>query len=478
MKVLMTSSEAAPYAKSGGLADVVPALSQELSAMGHDVRVLLPCYQGIQFISPRTLPGTCRASWGIAEVHSFEIIRDTLKDVPYYFISHPMFTQRPGIYGDTSFAPYPDSSRRTALYQHGVFEFCRHIDWMPDIIHCHDWTTGLIPYLLKTRYAEQFSRTASMLTIHNLGYQGKYPRLDMHTFGISPELASEHGDINLLRTGISYAHWVTTVSPTYAREIMTPEFGHGLEHLLQNRRKTFSGILNGVDYTEWNPETDEYIPKRYSIEDMSGKDSDKQELQGLAELEIRDDLPLIAMISRIAEQKGFVELLSGTTSALEEILRQLPVQLLIIGTGDSELEESLKELAGKHEHLSVMITFQDRLAHLAEAGADFFLMPSRYEPCGLNQIYSLKYGTPPIVRKTGGLADTVSDISEDQGTGIVFEQLTSESIFEAVRRAVYFWHEQKDAFQEVQKRGMKKDFSWKVSAQEYERVYTETRRLL
>ncbi len=478
MKILMASSEAEPYAKSGGLADVVSSLSQSLTEQGHDIRVILPHYRDMIFNRMEMLPGRCAVSWGVSEETSFQIIRDRLRDVPYYFISHPLMSERAGIYGDTSFSPYPDNNRRFALFQHGIFYALTFLDWTPDVIHCHDWTTGLVPYLLNTHYRKEFPQTSSVMTIHNLAYQGKYPRLDLHTFGITPDIVAEEGDINLLRTGICSADWVTTVSPTYAGEVQTPEYGYGLDSLLRSRHTQFSGIINGVDYTEWNPESDSLIPARYGMENLEVKAANKSELQGISALAIREDVPVISMVSRIAEQKGFIELLSNGTSALEEILRQLPVQVVIIGTGEEALEQSLRELAGAYENLSVLITFQNKLAHLAEAGADFFLMPSRYEPCGLNQIYSLKYGTLPIVRQTGGLADTVTDISFEGGTGIVFKELSSENIFEAVRRAVYFWLEQKEAYREAQIRGMKQDFSWKKSAQEYESVYNRIRRPL
>ena len=477
MKILMASSEAAPYAKSGGLADVVSALGQALAEQGHEVRVVLPHYRDIPFLRQKALPLQCSLSWGIAEQAVFGVVQDTLKSVPYYFISHPLFNQRPGIYGQTSHTPYPDSNRRFALFQHGVFSLCREMGWIPDIIHCHDWTAGLIPYLLKHVYAHDFPETSSVMTIHNLGYQGVFPRLDVHKIGLPPEAVAASGDINMLRTGIASADWVTTVSPTYAEEVKTPEFGHGLDDLLTRRSDQFTGILNGVDYTEWNPATDRLIAQNYDAQSLEGKAKNKQAFQQEMGLPVTDDVPLFVMVSRIAEQKGFLELLSRGTSVLEEILKQLPVQFAVIGTGDHVLEEQLESLSRRYEHMSVRIAFENRLAHLAEAAGDFFFMPSRYEPCGLNQIYSLKYGTLPVVRRTGGLADTVRDMSEgDQGTGIMFDQLLNEELFEAVRRSCELWTDQFDLYRSAQVRAMNQDFSWDRSAEQYREVYDKTRR--
>ncbi len=477
MKILMASSEAAPYAKSGGLADVVSALSQALTDQGHEVRVILPHYRDVSFLRQKSLPLQCSLSWGIAEHTSFNVVQDTLKSVPYYFLSHPLFSQRPGIYGQTSHTPYPDNNRRFALFQHGVFALCREMGWIPDIIHCHDWTTGLIPYLLKHTYRHEFPDTASVMTIHNLGYQGIYPRLDLHMLGLPSEAALPFGDINMLRIGIASADWVTTVSPTYAEEVKTPEFGHGLDELLKQRSGEFTGILNGVDYTEWNPETDQLIEQTYSADTLDLKKENKRAFQQEMGLPITDEKPLFVMVSRIAEQKGFLELLTNGTSALEEILKQLPVQFAIIGTGDYRLEQELTALSKRHEQLSVRIAFENRLAHLAEAAGDFFFMPSRYEPCGLNQIYSLRYGTLPVVRRTGGLADTVQDISEDhQGTGFVFEQLLSEQMLESIRRAAELWIDHSNQYRNAQIHAMTQDFSWVRSAEIYTEVYDKIRR--
>ncbi len=453
---------------------MVQALSQTLAQRGHDVRVILPHYQDMTFHTPRYFSGSCRADWGIGEYAEFSIIQDTLKDVPYYFISHPYFTQREGIYGATSFAPYTDNNRRFSLYTHAVPALCRHLSWKPDIIHCHDWTAGLLPVL--ARYA--FPDSSTVMTVHNLAFQGIFPRLDLHTFGLDPELLEYPREgINMLRLGLEHADWVTTVSPTYAEEVKTPEYGCQLDDVLRKRGNRFTGILNGVDYTEWDPGSDPLIPQQYSVDTLERKAASKQELQRLAGLEDQPEVPLVCMISRIAEQKGFVELLSNGTSALEEMLRQLPLQICIIGTGDARLERELQHLAEKYRNLSVMITFSNKLAHFGEAGADFFLMPSRYEPCGLNQIYSLRYGTVPIVRRTGGLADTVSDADTDpQGTGFVFEELTAEQIFETTARAAACYLDRQEEYIRIQKRGMVQDFSWNNSAQEYEAVYNQIRR--
>lgn len=480
----MISSEAVPFAKSGGLADVVTALSQNLVQTGHDVRIMIPCYQTLIGNGYEILPWTGDITIGGRE-EQFRVARTSIQGVEVYLFMHPLFSERKGIYGPTSNTPYPDNLYRFTLFSYGVFEFCRLLAWYPDLFHCHDWTTGFIPLILKKlrkEYPVRYSSARSIMTIHNLGYQGDFSKHDIHVTGFDAtdiqDTPFEYSDrINMLKTGIQYCDTITTVSNTYANEIQTPEFGCGLEGLLTSRSSDLFGITNGVDYTEWDPSDDAYLPLHFSIDDISNKALLKKDLQSQARLPQKPNVPLIGMVSRIADQKGFRELCGGLPSVLERALYDFQVQFVIVGTGDTEIERYLEDLAKRYENLSVYITFNNYIAHLVEAGADFFLMPSRYEPCGLNQIYSLKYGTIPIVRKTGGLADTIEPISSDlsEGTGILFEHMSGEAIYQSIAQAVSMWEDfGTDRIREVRLRGMSREFSWELAAKEYEFVYMET----
>ncbi len=457
---------------------MVSSLSRSLIERGHDVRIFLPAYRDSLPPDAQELPVRLKVRWGDSFQEKFSVFRAASGSLECYFISHPLFSGRGGIYGEHAYAPDPDNHYRFSLFSHMLLEFLSRTSWIPDVIHCHDWTTGLIPYLVSMKQRSLFPETASVMTIHNLAFQGGFSRLDTYGMGIDPETAHglppEHQ--NLLALGIIHADWVTTVSPTYALEVQRPEYGFGLDALLRSRKECFSGIINGVDYRVWDPQTDSLIPQRYGPDSLEAKQLNKQELISRCSLSDREDLPLIGMVSRLAEQKGFMELVNGTHSPLEEMLKVLPMQAVIVGTGDARMEKRLRELDGQYPQLSVVIGFSDGLAHLVEAGSDFFLMPSRYEPCGLNQLYSLRYGTLPIVRRTGGLADTVIDMDSESATGIVFDELTPEGLFEAVSRAVHLWHEDRTMYTTMQLRAMAQDFSWNSSAETYEAVYTGIRR--
>lgn len=481
MKILMITSEAVPYAKSGGLADVVTSLSSSLTDQGHDVRIIMPNYGNIQHESSSTVGSHLRASWGIDQTESFSYIIESCRNITWYFVDNPLFSERKGIYGETSHSPYPDNLYRFSFFSYAVFELLKQEEWIPDIIHCHDWTTGFIPSLAKSPDYPDFNKIKSVLTIHNLGYQGIFSRLDIFLTGFSRKtlfhdsVPKQNSQINMLSTGIAHADWITTVSENYAEEIKTPEFGHGLEYLLQSRAENLTGILNGVDYEEWSPEKDQFIPQKYSLETIHDKKLNKTKLQqefGLKEIE---SIPVFGIISRIADQKGFIELLQGSPCVLERIAEEFAVQLVIVGTGDQELEQKLMLLDKKFDNISVKITFNDYLAHLVEAGADFFIMPSRYEPCGLNQIYSLRYGTLPIVHATGGLKDTVDDIEasyNDNGTGIVFFELSPESIYEALVRGIQLYVNSPDKYLHYVANAMQKDYSWERATKKYENIYS------
>ncbi len=467
MNILMVSSEAVPFSKSGGLADVVGALSSSLHDLGHKVTVFMPLYSFIDKTEFKKTKSFLLPMLGGGE--KVEIYEKDVGGVLYAGLSHPYFTHRKGIYGDTSFTPYSDNCPRFIAFSKAaaLYIVARGLD--VDIVHCHDWTTGFVPHFL--RYFKVNART--VYTIHNLDYQGVFPPLDaVSTSSVIPETAKENGQINMMALAIRDNDRITTVSPSYAKEILTPQLGSGLENLLKQRESDTTGILNGIDTNKWNPEKDSLIPSNFSISDMSGKKECKRSVQRLFNLEEEDDVPLIALITRLAFQKGFEELLmEGEESALERILKK-NVQVALIGTGDSRYISRLSALMTKYQNLSIKIIFSEELSHSLEAGADFFLMPSKYEPCGLNQMYSLAYGTIPIVHSTGGLKDTVLDIGNENGNGISFSSLTPEEIVRAVERALSLYND-KTRFENVRREALKRDFSWHNSALKYEKLYYE-----
>ena len=483
MNVLMISSEAVPLVKTGGLADVVTALTDELLEAGHDVRIILPRYQEIDITGydHETYPWSLSIDLS-GTTYTCRVLHFRMEKAEVLLVDHWLFSSRPGIYGKDSYSPYGDNLLRFTLFSHAVLETVRHLSWFPEVYHCHDWTTGLIPLLLSRQTSRFFRNAVSIMTIHNLGYQGDFSKYDLNTCGLSArELFDEDAvrydsRLKMLEVGIRHATWVSTVSPTYAREIQTEEFGCTLEGLLQERSERLTGILNGVDYSQWDPSKDTYLEHRYGMDDVTeGKRVNKALLQRSCRLPEDPSVPLIGMVTRITDQKGFRELCSGSPSILERILLELEVQLVIVGTGDRQIESYLRSLDDSYDNFSAQIVFNNHIAHLTEAGSDLFLMPSRYEPCGLNQIYSLKYGTLPVVRKTGGLADTVEDISQDlsSGTGIVFTQMAGEAIFDAVVRAIQLFEHPEHQIEELRLRAMKKDFSWKESSEHYLSMYTK-----
>ncbi len=480
MNVLMVTSEAVPYVKSGGLADVAGSLSEALALLKVDVRVLLPYYGSMkQVFGDASITDISIHVPYLGTVESVRIRQAVHHGVIYYALEHDWFTARNGIYGETSFTPYPDNFQRFMMLDKSVHPLCEALGWKPDIIHCHDWTTGLVPYLNRAYASPFFAKTKSIMTIHNLGYQGTFPRLDFLGAGIAPhnDIFSWSGPypvVNMLKAGIAQADAVTTVSPTYAQEIQTEAYGCGLHELLAEKSGQVKGILNGIDSQEWDPSHDEFFSQHFSSDDLTGKEQLKQEICREAGLSYQPEVPLIAMITRLADQKGMHELLDGSPCALEIILTSpQPVQVMVIGTGDAHFEEKLKVLDSMFPNLSVQIAFSNSKAHRLEGAADFFLMPSRYEPCGLNQMYSLRYGTIPIARKTGGLADSIIDLKDfpDTGTGFLFDEMSPSAIVHAVQQALSWWTHSGSAVPAARKRGMTTDFSWTTSAQEYVKLY-------
>lgn len=478
MKILMLTSETVPFAKSGGLADMVSALSSALRVQGHDVRILLPLYDLIPRVDLKKLTDT-----SIDMVHRHEegaFYEGRFGEVPVYFLESDKYFCRKGIYGPTPASSYPDNAHRYSLLSRSFIELCRHLGWYPEILHTHDWPTATACLYLNRE--EDFSDCATVFSIHNMGYQGTYGRTDLPWMGMDVSALHDYhmlkdGYMNFLKTGIENNDMITTVSPNYAREIRTLSYGEGLDQSLNFRKENLRGILNGVDYTSWNPESDTLIaPDNYGYFDLSGKKACKKRLQIRMGLPEDAEIPLFAMITRLVSQKGIEELCRPGYGILEDFCREREVQLVILGTGEPWCEEELSRLSSEIPNLSVRISYNEELSHLIEAGADFFMMPSRYEPCGLNQLYSLKYGTLPIVRRTGGLADSVrdpQDEGENRATGFVFDNADPLSFRVALNRAVDSWEDNRDLIRHMRIRGMREDFSWTESARSYAAVYEE-----
>ncbi len=480
MKIGFIASEVVPFAKTGGLADVAGALPKEISKLGHEVKVFMPKYSIIQEKEFKLAPVK---KMGVIPIKMADTTQNTAvyhsslpdSNVEVYFLDCPYYFDREAIYTND-----PDEDERFILFSKGVMEIMRHMQWQPDIVHCNDWQTGLIPVYIRDNYNrdEFFSKTKSVFTIHNIGYQGIFPIKSADTAEIKPEYvdspggAEHYGSISFLKAGILFADVVNTVSPTYAKELLTPELGFAMEKFLENRGQNFSGIINGVDYAEWNPETDKLIPYNYSAADLSGKEKNKKELLDQFNLPFSKDIPVIGIVSRLVGQKGF-DLIARSL----EFLSKLPVQWVILGNGEEVYEEMFKSFADmRPDKAAVHIGYSNELAHLIEAGADMFLMPSKYEPCGLNQIYSLKYGTVPIVRKTGGLADTVQDYDEylqkgeESGNGFAFTEYNGFEFTDAVERALKYY-QKKDVWNTIIKNGMACNYSWTSSAEKYVELY-------
>ncbi len=480
MRIAFVASEVVPFAKTGGLADVAGSLPKEIKEFGHDIKIFMPKYFsvdekrfGLEYINwIGAIP--IRISGRSLDVHFHKGYLPN-SHVEIYFIDYPRFFHRHTIYTNDI-----DEDERFILFSKAVIELMQKLKWGPDIVHLNDWQTGLIPLLIKDNYSwdKLFAKTSTVFTIHNIGYQGSFPKETLYKAEINPRFFEspgqvEHeGRLNFLKAGISFADIITTVSETYARELLLPEYSFGMHHVLNYRSNDFYGILNGIDYNIWNPETDKHIPYNYSIKDISGKLKNKQELLSQFGLNFDENIPLIGIISRLAIQKGFDILLSSM-----EYLMSLNFQLILLGSGEYEYESAFNELANRFSHkFGIYIGYNNDLSHLIEAGSDMFLMPSHYEPCGLNQIYSLKYGTVPIVRKTGGLADTVKDwdemsaLGKDTGNGYSFVDYNGYALTNAVERAIRDFHN-KPVWKKIQKNGMSEDFSWKRSAEKYINLY-------
>jgi starch synthase len=485
----MVSSEAVPYAKTGGLADAVSALSISLAKLGHDVRVVIPRYYDIDREKLKLLPGAMGTPMGggIQEwsaVYSTDMPGTTKKNpVKVYFIDHEIFFGRSGIYGNQNETDFIDNPRRFMFFCRAAFQLCRKLKWFPDVLHAHDWPAAVAPVYLKfaektADSTEEFEKTVSMLTIHNLGYQGIYHKDNFDYAGLGWDVFWSAGFedwdmLNMLKAGLYSADKINTVSPNYAEETKTQPHGFRLDGVLRYRSADYCGILNGIDDKVWNPSKDTYIPETYSIKDMSGKAKAKEALQKEFGLPKDPNVPIIGIVTRLTDQKGVGELFGPTYGSVWSICRDMDLQMVLLGTGESWCENEINALASRLSNFKAKIGYSEKLSHLIEAGSDFFLMPSRYEPCGLNQMYSLVYGTLPIVRSTGGLADTVENYNEKtgEGTGFMFEYLDPSSIYNTVGWAVWAWYNKRADIEKMRKRGMSKDFSWESSALKYVEMY-------
>ncbi len=476
MRILIASPEAVPYIKTGGLADVAGSLCKEYRGMGHETCLILPLYKKIREDFPLNDTGlSIKVPVGerLVEGRIFSHRSST------YFLQCEEFFNRPELYG-TPEGDYSDNAARFIFFSLGLLEACRALNFQPEIIHCNDWQTGLVPLYLKTLFKDDalLKNTVTILTIHNLGYQGLFPAAEMSLTNLGsaffqPRGIEFYGKVNFLKAGIISADILNTVSASYAREILTAESGFGLDGVIRDREKDLYGVINGIDYEEWNPSKDVLLPAYYSRRDVSGKAVCKKELiktlfkQGNPEA---DKAPLIGIVGRLSEQKGMDLVIQCAPE-----LFSYGVRLAILGKGDDTIQRALLTLADKYNSaISVNIGFNDRLAHMVYAGSDFFLMPSKYEPCGLGQLIAMRYGTIPVARATGGLADTIQDFDplKSSGTGVLFHDYTHYALLEALKRAFCVYTDGRKMKKMIAD-GMNMDFSWKSSAGRYIELYQD-----
>ncbi|MBC8181209.1 glycogen synthase GlgA [candidate division KSB1 bacterium] len=483
LKILYISSEVSPFAKTGGLADVSESLPKELKESAHDIRIFMPKYGSInerkfvlrEVIRLKDIQVPVGNKVAVANVKSSFLPQ---AKVQIYFIGNKEYFSRTGYYVDPKTnKDWKDNAERFIFLCRATLEILKKLHWQPDIIHCNDWQTALIPYLLKTVYQNDkfFKDIKTLLSLHNLSFQGIFEKKEFALLASSQDVSKPDssleffGKINFLKAGIINADFLHTVSKRYAKEVQqSDEYGFGLQDILKKKSKKLTGIINGVDYSIWNPETDKLLPNTYSRKDLKGKMENKRLLVESQGLIFKENIPVLGTISRITEQKGFDIIIKS----IDKIMR-LDLQYIILGTGEIKYHKLLEKLAKKYPgKLAVNIKFDDELAHQIEAGADMFLMPSKFEPCGLNQLYSLKYGTIPIVRATGGLADTVKNFSQEtgRGYGFVFEEYSSAALISTIEKAIAVYHNDK-LWKKLIERAMKLDFSWQVVTEKYLNLY-------
>lgn len=456
MKVVMCASEVVPFAKTGGLADVAGALPLALEGLGENVIIVMPKYKAVS-------AGKFKIT-SLGNDISYAVIG---KGIKVYFIENDGYFNRDGLYGDKN-GDHRDNLDRFSFFCKRTLELLKEIKFKPDIIHCHDWQSALVPVYLKTIFKDDpfFKKTRTLFTIHNIGYQGLFPKEEYPKLGLDWSLFNIEGfefydKINILKGGLIFSNIVNTVSSTYSKEIQTKEFGFGMEGILNKRRDSVFGILNGLDYTIWNPQTDKFISQNYSVKDLDGKAKTKADLQKTCNLPLKKEIPLFGIVSRLAEQKGFDILAQG----IEQICK-MKLQLVILGTGDVKYHELLGAIVKKYPKIvSLALKFDDTLAHKIYAGSDIFLMPSKYEPCGLGQLISLRYGTIPLVFKTGGLADTVTSKN-----GFIFDKYCKDELLSTIKKAVGAFANKKK-WPALVKTAMQCNFSWDASAKKYIQLY-------
>jgi len=478
MHIAFAASECVPFSKTGGLADVVGALPRALAALGHQVSVYVPRYRQTKLNDPQTVVRSITIPFDDKYRFCSVVAAGASSGVRFYFVEYPQYFDREALYGSPA-GDYPDNAERFAMFSRAVLEASK-ILGVPHVFHCHDWQSALVPVMLRTLYAEDpaFREVATVFTIHNMGYQGLFPPDTLPLLMLPWDLLTISkmeffGQVNFLKGALVLSDYVTTVSRKYSQEIQTTEYGFGLEGVLRQRAATVTGILNGVDYDEWSPQTDKFAVAKYSPQDLSGKLKCKHELLHAFGVTSADSkVPVIGIVSRFAAQKGF--------DLIAQIMDRLAREEMIVvalGAGDKTYEEMFQRLNKQFPNkIATKVAYDNAIAHKIEAGADMFLMPSRYEPCGLNQIYSLKYGTVPIVRATGGLDDTIEpwDARTGKGTGFKFTDYTGEALLATIKQALLAYRDP-SSWQTLMRNGMSRDFSWGASAREYGKIYDRAR---
>lgn len=471
MRVLFPASEVQPFSKTGGLADVSGALPKALGKLGHEVRVVTPLYAGIDRSELKASGEPLRLQFPFGPVDVVAHEKTVAEGVTVVFIDVPSLFDRPELYGDDS-GDYADNARRFSVLSMAALTLAQAANFEPDVVHCHDWQTGLIPLALRRGFSKAFPAAKSVLTIHNLAYQGGFAKSALPELGIpwtdfTPTGVEYWDHLSFLKTGIVFADAVTTVSPTYAKEICTPRGGMGLDGVLHTKKGGVTGILNGIDVDEWNPATDVYLPERFSDVELAGRVACRATLLDRVRISApANGMPLFGVIGRMVAQKG-----ADLLHAALPVFLEHGASVVVLGNGAAELEQGWRRLEARYPlRVGVRLGYDTGLAHLIEAGSDFFLMPSRFEPCGLNQMYSQRYGCVPVVHVVGGLADTVVDVRSGEGTGITFVGATVDAVQSALKQAMELFADPK-AYQAVQRRGMRRDFSWDASAKQYDELY-------
>lgn len=474
LKILLASSEVHPYAKTGGLADIAGSLPKALKRLGHDVRVVMPKHKSVAQCSRGVHPAGLDVDVPMGKTleKGFLFLGSLDENIPVYFIGNDTYFSRDGIYGSRA-GDYPDNAKRFIFFCRSILEVCKSLGFQPDVIHCNDWQTGLVPAYLKTVYAADrwFQNTRTLFSIHNMGYQGNFPSSELKTAGLplsiyTPEGVEFFNHFSFLKSGLVYSDILTTVSPAYAREIQTPAFGFKMDGVLRNRSEDLVGILNGVDVLEWDPALDPWIEKNYGPKNPRGKSACKNHLSNFFSLNVDDKMPLISMVTRLSDQKGIDLVMKTMNDILDE-----GAAFVVLGSGEPKYEEYFLKLNKRFpDRVGARIGFDEKLAHIILAGSDLLLMPSQYEPCGLTQMYSLKYGTVPVVRAVGGLRDSIQEFNGKtmKGTGFKFKKV--DSLFRTVKKALSVYQKKK-AWRRLMLNGMEADHGWDRAARKYSRAY-------